>query len=214
MNQSRLRHPNILRLYAWFHDDNRIFLVLEYAARGEVYQKLQKYGAFHPARAARYTCELTSAIMYCHRNNVMHRDIKPENLLLDDLGHIKIADFGWSVHAEGKRATFCGTLDYLPPEIVTKQPYDTRVDVWALGVLLYEFLAGSPPFEAESHLDTFRRIAHCDLQFDDDKIDPDAQDLVSRLLRVQPRNRLQPSEIEKHPWIQRMKQLPEYDAID
>ncbi len=97
---------------------------------------------------------------------VIHRDIKPENLLLDSKGDVKIADFGWSVHApSSKRATMCGTLDYLPPEMVEGHEHDEKVDLWSLGVLCYEFLVGKPPFEAESHADTYRRITHVDIKW-------------------------------------------------
>lgn len=99
-----------------------------------------------------YVAALAGALDYCHSKNVIHRDIKPENLLLGYRGDIKISDFGWSVHAPtGRRTTLCGTLDYLPPEMVESKEHDHNVDIWALGVLTYEFLVGSPPFEAESH---------------------------------------------------------------
>ena len=88
-----------------------------------------------------------------HSKNIIHRDIKPENLLNQD-GHIKLADFGWSVHTPSdRRKTICGTLDYLPPEMVNdsqRQNYDSTVDIWGLGILSYEFVVGRPPFESES----------------------------------------------------------------
>lgn len=97
---------------------------------------------------------------------VIHRDIKPENLLLDIKGDLKIADFGWSVHApSSRRATMCGTLDYLPPEMVAGEYHDEKVDLWSLGVLCYEFLCGKPPFETASHQATYQRIMKVDLQF-------------------------------------------------
>lgn len=96
---------------------------------------------------------------------MIHRDIKPENLLLGLNGDLKIADFGWSVHApNSRRRTLCGTLDYLPPEMVEGSPHDAAVDVWSLGVLAYEFLHGMPPFEAAGHSETYKRILRVDLK--------------------------------------------------
>ncbi|CAH9115061.1 unnamed protein product [Cuscuta europaea] len=95
--QNSLRHPNILRLYGWFHDDERIFLILEYAHGGELYKELRKSGTFSAEQAATSFVSLAQALAYCNEKNVIHRDIKPENLLLDHQGWLKIGDFGWSV---------------------------------------------------------------------------------------------------------------------
>eukprot|EP01138_Halocafeteria_seosinensis_P015579 gb/GECG01015898.1/.p1 GENE.gb/GECG01015898.1/~~gb/GECG01015898.1/.p1 ORF type:complete len:286 (+),score=28.68 gb/GECG01015898.1/:1-858(+) len=150
--QSHLRHKNILRLYGYFWDEKRIYLILEYAPKGQLYDILQKRERFSERRAAMYINSLARALRYCHSKHVIHRDIKPENLLLGYKGEIKIADFGWSVHApSSRRTTLCGTLDYLPPEMIQFHNYDYNVDIWSLGVLAYEFLVGSPPFEAKSH---------------------------------------------------------------
>ena len=155
------RHPNILRLFGYFYDATRIYLILEFAPRGEMYKTLQKQqgGRFDEARSSKYIRQMSAALAYCHTKKVIHRDIKPENLLLDMKGDLKIADFGWSVHAPtSRRATMCGTLDYLPPEMIEGHMHDERVDHWALGVLTYEFLVGKPPFESESNNETYRRI--------------------------------------------------------
>jgi serine/threonine protein kinase len=163
--QAHLRHPNILRLYGYFYDQNRVYLILEYAAKGELYKELQKCGRFDEKRSARYILQLTRALRYCHTKHVIHRDIKPENLLLDMKGELKIADFGWSVHApHARRTTLCGTMDYLPPEMIEGQDHDDLVDVWSLGVLMYEFLVGTPPFEAAGAHETYRRITKVDLR--------------------------------------------------
>ena len=109
----------MLRLYGYFFDQTRIYLILEFAAKGELYKELQKCGHFDEKRSAKYIKSLAAALDYCHSKHVIHRDIKPENLLLDLHGNIKIADFGWSVHApHSRRTTLCGTLDYLPPEMI------------------------------------------------------------------------------------------------
>lgn len=146
--QQNLRHPNVLRLYGYFHDEKRIFLMLEFAGKGELYKQLTKHGCFSEKRSARYIDQMADALIYLHSKHVIHRDIKPENLLLGINGELKIGDFGWSVHAPGnRRKTLCGTLDYLPPEMVEGKEHSEKVDYWALGVLTYEFICGAPPFE-------------------------------------------------------------------
>ena len=199
--QSHLRHNNILRLYGYFYDQSRIYLILEFAARGELYKDLQRLKRFPEERAAYYIGSLAASLHYCHEKNVIHRDIKPENLLVDSKGEVKIADFGWSVHApSSKRHTLCGTLDYLPPEMVEGQAHDKTVDVWSLGVLCYEFLVGNPPFEAHGHSETYRRIAKVDLKFPPFLSDG-AKDLISRLLVKDPARRWTLPQVMQHPWI-------------
>uniref|UniRef100_A0A915C9L9 Aurora kinase n=1 Tax=Parascaris univalens TaxID=6257 RepID=A0A915C9L9_PARUN len=180
--QYHLRHPNILRLFGYFHDSARVYLILEFASRGCLYAELQKCKRFEPRRAAAYVCQLASAIEYCHQKRVMHRDIKPENVLINGKGDLKIADFGWSVHEpSSKRQTICGTLDYLPPEMVMNKMHDAMVDNWSLGVMLYEFLVGRPPFEAKEQKETFAKIMACVIRYPSDVSVPDgAKDLISK----------------------------------
>ena len=124
---------------------------------------------------------MTEALIYLHSKHVIHRDIKPENLL-DCGGVLKIADFGWSIHApSNRRETICGTLDYLAPEMVEGRPHDFTIDIWSLGVLTYEFVTGKPPFEEESHHDTYMRIKRVDLHFQSHMSD-ELCDLLARLL--------------------------------
>lgn len=201
--QSHLRNRNILRMYGYFYDSKRIYLILEYSPGGELYKKLTAKGRFSERTSARYISDLSQALSYCHTKHVIHRDIKPENLLVGAHGEIKIADFGWSVHAPtSRRNTLCGTLDYLPPEMVEGREHDEQVDVWSLGVLLYEFLVGSPPFEAEGHSATYRRISRVDLRFPKG-VPVDAQDLISKLLQKDPRKRMALDSIPNHPWVLR-----------
>jgi len=199
--QSHLRHTNILRLYGYFYDQSRVYLILEFAQRGELYKDLQKLKKFPEERSAFYIGSLAGSLLYCHDKNVIHRDIKPENLLVDSRGEVKIADFGWSVHApSSKRHTLCGTLDYLPPEMVEGQPHDKKVDVWSLGVLAYEFLVGNPPFEAQGHSETYRRISKVDLKYPP-HVSAGARDLISKLLVKDPKNRMPLAQVMNHPWI-------------
>lgn len=201
--QSHLLHNNILRMFGYFYDAKRIYLILEYSPGGELYKKLTSKGRFSEKVTARYILDLSYALAYCHSKHVIHRDIKPENLLIGAHGEVKIADFGWSVHAPtSRRNTLCGTLDYLPPEMVEGREHDEMVDVWTLGVLMYEFLVGNPPFEAEGHSATYRRIQRVDLRFPAE-VTEDAQDLISRLLRKDPRKRMPLEDICRHKWILR-----------
>ncbi|KAM7474227.1 hypothetical protein LguiB_021470 [Lonicera macranthoides] len=182
--QTSLCHPNVLRLFGWFHDDERIYLILEYA------------------HGVQYISSLAQALAYCHEKGVIHRDIKPENLLLDHEGVLKIADFGWSVQSRSKRHTMCGTLDYLAPEMVENKAHDYAVDNWTLGILCYEFLYGSPPFEAESQVDTFKRIMKIDLNFPSTpQVSAEAKNLITRLLVKDSSKRLSLRKIIEHPWI-------------
>ncbi|MED6221735.1 Phosphatidylinositol:ceramide phosphoinositol transferase (IPC synthase) [Stylosanthes scabra] len=200
--QSHLRHPHILRLYGYFYDQKRVYLILEYAPKGELYKELQKCKYFSERRAATYVASLARALIYCHGKHVIHRDIKPENLLMGAQGELKIADFGWSVHTFNRRRTMCGTLDYLPPEMVESIEHDASVDIWSLGVLCYEFLYGVPPFEAKEHSDTYRRIVQVDLKFPPKPIvSSAAKDLISQMLVKDSSQRLPLHKLLEHPWI-------------
>jgi len=201
--QSHLRHPNILRMYGYFYDKKRVYLILEYSVGGELFGKLQELGKFDERKSARIIKELADALKYCHSKNVIHRDLKPENLLVGKNGEIKIADFGWSVHApNSRRNTMCGTLDYLPPEITLNQEHDEQVDVWSLGILLFELLVGKPPFETDNHAETYRRIQEGDIVFPL-YIKLDAKDLIKKFLMRDPRRRIALDHVKSHPFILR-----------
>ncbi|XP_067005171.1 aurora kinase C [Anabrus simplex] len=205
--QSKLSHPHVLRLLTYFYDEKRIFLVLEYAPGGELFKHLRKVHRFSEHKAAKYVYQVASALHYCHLNNVIHRDIKPENLLVTDDDNIKLADFGWSVHApSNKRKTMCGTMDYLPPEMVDGSEYSLYVDHWCLGVLLYEFLVGKPPFESNTDKETYRKIRKLDFTYPS-YFPPGAKDLVSKLLKGRPDTRLSLPDVMRHPWIVANKDL-------
>uniref|UniRef100_A0A8C7ZQ18 non-specific serine/threonine protein kinase n=1 Tax=Oryzias sinensis TaxID=183150 RepID=A0A8C7ZQ18_9TELE len=201
--QSHLRHPNILRLYGYFHDASRVYLILEFAPKGELYGELQRCGSFPEDRSATYIMELADALHYCHTKKVIHRDIKPENLLLGANGELKIADFGWSVHTpSSRRSTLCGTLDYLPPEMIEGKTHDEKVDLWSLGVLCYEFLVGKPPFEAKTNDETYRRISRVEYTYPAHAaISDGAKDLVAKLLKHNPMHRLPIQGVLCHPWL-------------
>eukprot|EP01084_Bolivina_argentea_P000126 232_1 len=199
--QSHLRHENILRLYGYFYDEHRVYLILEYAEHGELYKILQEKGRLSEPEVAKYIYHLSLALKYCHDKNVIHRDIKPENLLIGHKGHIKIADFGWSVHSPDiRRTTLCGTLDYLPPEMVEGRGHDHNVDIWSLGVLTYEFLIGKPPFESKNTGQTYRAISKVYVRYPNYVSDL-AKDFIGGLLQKSPCQRMLLENVAKHPWI-------------
>jgi len=201
--QYHLRHSNILRLYGYFYDAERVYLILEYAARGSVYHLLKKEGKLDEATSAKFIYQLSDALIYCHEKSVIHRDIKPENLLLSSKGDIKIADFGWSVHAPtSKRQTLCGTLDYLAPEMILNKSHDHNVDNWCVGVLLYEFLHGAPPFEHEQNQTTLESIRYGKYMFPaSPSYSSNAIDLIRQLLVVEPSKRLPLEDVKTHEWV-------------
>lgn len=199
--QCRLRHPNILRMFGYFHDEKRIYLILEYAKNGALYKLLKEKNRFDEKTAAVYIRDLTKALIYCHSKKVIHRDIKPENLLIGYNGELKIADFGWSVHSpSSRRMTLCGTLDYLSPEMIEGKPHSYAVDIWSLGVLCYELLVGLPPFDAKDTHQTYKKIRYVIIHYPE-YISQKAKDLMSKLLVVNPENRLPLTKVLQHPWI-------------
>ncbi|CDW51748.1 serine:threonine protein kinase 6 [Trichuris trichiura] len=201
--QAHLKHPNILRLYGYFHDDARVYLVLEYAAKGELYSRLNEAGKFSEDLTANYMAQVVDAVNYLHKKKVIHRDLKLENILLSRDGKIKISDFGWAVHApSSRRETLCGTVDYLPPEMVGGMQHDARVDIWSLGVLMYEMLTGKPPFYCPDQRETCTRILKCTFKIPNEMSD-EAKDLISQLLRLNPDDRPSLEEIANHMFILR-----------
>lgn len=202
--QFHLLHPNILRLKGYFHDKQRVYIILEYAECGELYSRLKKKGRLQEPEAARYVRQLADALNYCHAKRVIHRDIKPENILLDGKGNVKIADFGWAVvSADSRRETICGTLDYLPPEMISNRTHDHTVDNWAIGILLYEMLVGRPPFEYPDQTRTLQAILDCRFIIPT-FVGQGPSDLIRKLVVKEPSMRLSLSGVMEHPWVVEM----------
>uniref|UniRef100_A0A3P9MCV9 Protein kinase C n=1 Tax=Oryzias latipes TaxID=8090 RepID=A0A3P9MCV9_ORYLA len=162
------KHPYLTQLYCCFQTKDRLFFVMEYVNGGDLMFQIQRSRKFDEARSRFYAAEVTSALMFLHRHGVVYRDLKLDNILLDAEGHCKLADFGMC--KEGilngvTTTTFCGTPDYIAPEILQELDYGPSVDWWALGVLMYEMMAGQPPFEADNEDDLFESILHDDVLY-------------------------------------------------
>ena len=186
----KLDHPHIIKLYSHFEDDEDFCLIMQIASKGQLYSIIKRLKRLDQRTAAQYMREVISAIKYLHTRNppIIHRDIKPENILLDQEGRCKLADFGWSNFDVGDkfRDTYCGTPEYLAPEMITKSGHNESVDIWALGVLLFEMLTGRTPFNfTGDRIQLFNNIKTLRIVWTDD-FPQLAKDLVGKILRLNP----------------------------
>ncbi|KAF2452773.1 kinase-like domain-containing protein [Lineolata rhizophorae] len=183
---AQINNPFIVPLKFSFQSPEKLYLVLAFVNGGELFHHLQKEQRFDINRARFYAAELLCALECLHGFNVIYRDLKPENILLDYTGHIALCDFGLcklDMKDEDRTNTFCGTPEYLAPELLTGGGYTKTVDWWTLGVLLYEMLTGLPPFYDENTNDMYRKILTEPLHFPGPElVPPAARDLLTRLL--------------------------------
>jgi len=143
-----LKHENIIRLFTSLEDENYIYLVLEYAAQGNLFYTIRNKKRLTEDEAFYYFIQTCAGIYFLHKNGLIHRDIKPENLLIGDQNILKICDFGWCVQSSNTEArmTFCGTLEYMAPEMIQNLSHNHNLDIWCLGILLFELVHGGAPF--------------------------------------------------------------------
>lgn len=203
---SRVSSPFIVPLKFAFQSSEKLYLVLSFINGGELFYHLQKARRFPLIRAKFYICELLSAIENLHSLNIVYRDLKPENILLDYQGHIALCDFGLckiNMKLDQKTNTFCGTPEYLAPELLLNKGYTRVVDFWTLGILLYEMLTSLPPFYDEDVTVMYKKILEDSLVFPSD-MDSVTKDLISKLLNRNPEERLGYNgvhEIKNHPFF-------------
>ncbi|CAK4630344.1 hypothetical protein LEN26_010076 [Aphanomyces euteiches] len=204
-----VRHPFIVGLNYAFQTVDKLYFVLDYCAGGELFFHLGKVQRFKEPRARFYAAEITLAIEYVHNLDIIYRDLKPENVLLDENGHIRLTDFGLSkegIQDDFSGAnSFCGTPEYLAPEILNRSGHGRAVDWWSLGALLYEMLTGLPPFYCRDRDKLFEKIRQGELTFPK-YLSPAAIDLLSKLLERDPTKRLgtgptDAREIKEHPFF-------------
>ncbi|XP_044003306.1 ribosomal protein S6 kinase beta-1 [Aphidius gifuensis] len=187
-----VKHPFIVNLIYAFQTGGKLYLILEYLCGGELFTYLDREGIFLEDTACFYLSEIILALQHLHKLGIIYRDLKPENVLLDREGHVKLTDFGLCkehINEDTVTHTFCGTIEYMAPEILTRSGHGKAVDWWSLGALFYDMLNGTPPFTAEDRKKTIEKILKGKLalpQF----LSPDARDLVRKLLKRQVAQRL------------------------
>ncbi|KAI9204588.1 kinase-like domain-containing protein [Polychytrium aggregatum] len=197
--------PFIVNMIGSFQDPVNLYFVMEYVQGGELFSYLRRAGKFPPHVAQFYAAEVILAFEYIHDFDIVYRDLKPENLLLDNQGHLKITDFGFAKYVPDVTWTLCGTPDYLAPEIIQSKGYGKAVDWWALGILIYEMIAGHPPFFDDDHFKLYEKILACKLRFPPN-FDPNAKDLIKRLLQPDLTKRLGnlrggSQDVKDHKWF-------------
>lgn len=186
-----VRHPFIVKLFYAFQDHSKLYLILEYAEGGELWSHLETERMFSEQVAAFYIGELVLALSHLHSQGVIYRDLKPENCLLDRDGHLIITDFGISKVAEdgAECASFCGTAEYMCPEMLLEQPYSAAADWWSLGVLLFELCVGHPPFSGNNKKKIADKILKSKLTLPF-YMSAEAKDLIGKFLKKVPKVRL------------------------
>ncbi|KAI9138445.1 kinase-like domain-containing protein [Paraphysoderma sedebokerense] len=200
--------PFLVGLKFSFQTPDKLYLVLDYMNGGELFYHLQKEQVFSEQRVKFYTAELVLALEHLHKHGIVYRDLKPENILLDSTGHIALTDFGLckeNLSFDQTTNTFCGTAEYLAPEVLTGTGYNKSVDWWSLGILLYEMTAGLPPFYSENVNVMYQKILHAEIQFPP-VFSEHAKSLIIGLLTRDPSRRLgapphDAAAIKSHPFF-------------
>uniref|UniRef100_S4RSW1 Uncharacterized protein n=1 Tax=Petromyzon marinus TaxID=7757 RepID=S4RSW1_PETMA len=197
-------HPYLAHLYSTFQTKEHLMFVMEYLNGGDLMFHIQVKGRFEIDRATFYAAEIVSGLQFLHDQGIIYRDLKLDNILLDKDGHVKIADFGMckeNIVGDVRAGTFCGTPDYIAPEIVIGQKYNCSVDWWSFGVLLYEMLIGQSPFRGDDEEELFESI-RTSVPYYPRWITKDSRDILPLLLEREPMKRLGVTgEIRQHPFF-------------
>ena len=204
-------HPNIVKFHQSFIDYRYVHIVMEYCTGGELFDRIVSAHKFTEKHACEIMEQMLSAVKHLHEHGIVHRDLKPENFLMSDTSEgaeVKLIDFGLSKRFSNKEQinkmkTVVGTPYYVAPEVL-KGSYDMRCDVWSLGVILYVFLCGYPPFEGDNNKEIFKNVLKSELAFDPadwGAVSPEAKDLVSKMLEKDPAKRITAETCQDQPWF-------------
>ncbi|CAG9324500.1 unnamed protein product [Blepharisma stoltei] len=207
----KLDHPNIIKVFEVYQDTRYLCIVTELCTGGELFDRIKEANPFTENQAARYMLDMVSAVKYCHEAGIVHRDLKPENLLLENKkpdARLKLIDFGTSKHFEPKEKMkhFIGTSYYVAPEVISGS-YDSKCDVWSLGVILYIMLSGYPPFNGRSDEEIYKKIQKAPLSFRStngnwNNVAKETKDFIKLLLTKDPAKRPDITEVYNNDWLQ------------
>ena len=202
----KIHHPNVVKLFGHFEDNNYCYFIMEYIEKGNIYNLIPHDGKkkLNTKIVASLIKDVISAVYYLHHMKpiIIHRDIKPENVLLGEGLVSKLTDFGWSnyMQEDEKRKTVCGTPIYLAPEIIKEEGHDEKVDIWCIGVLLFELITGNVPFQGNDLESLKENILHLRIAWPKD-INTDAKNLIKKILKLDPGSRISLEEMLQHPFI-------------
>jgi len=201
----RVGHPFVVCLLAAFQDTTHLYMIMEYVNGGELFSQMRKVGRLRNDHARFYAGQIVFVFEHLHSLQIAYRDLKPENILLDNKGNIKIADFGFAKYVDGRTWTLCGTPEYLAPELIQSKGHDHTVDWWALGVLIFEMLAGHPPFYDERAFVIYQKVLKGQITFPL-YFDLRAKDIIRKFLNPDRFKRLGGThegaqEVKRHKWF-------------
>jgi serine/threonine protein kinase len=228
-------HPFIIRMRYSFQDENALYLIIDYMAGGDLFSHLKQRIRFSEEITKFYAAEVLLGLQYLHEKmNVTYRDLKPENILMGADGHIRIADFGLAKASDSKHYSFCGTPEYLAPEIILESGHTQCVDWWCFGCFIYELLTGRPPYSSSDNNSMYNQILNKKPKVRVNVSDA-VKDLIDRLMDKNPQTRLGANgadEVKAHPFFEgirwdqvllkkmippimpRMTRISEYDSMD
>jgi serine/threonine protein kinase len=202
-----INYPLLCNLIFCFQTEERIYFIMPFLSGGELFQHLRKFRTFDEQKVKFYSSQIALAIEYLHNKGIIYRDLKPENILMDEKGYLRLADFGMAkkLNNNEKAMSFCGTPEYLAPEIIIGEGHDKNADWWSFGILIYEMLCGLPPFYVENLERMYELIKSGPLKFPKRiTLSDEAKDIIKKLLERNVKKRLGYNgikEIKEHPFF-------------